>query len=196
MVGAVVIEDPLAPFRRRRKGERLCDKPPYFDLAFNKHTYYFAAMDNNHIAFVINDVARLYRRRFDERTRSFGITGPQMRALVAIMRFPGINQGALADRLDVEPITTCRMVDRLEQASLVERRRDPQDRRAWQLFLTEAAEPIAQKLQAIGQGVLNESLQGIDPAARDAAIAMLGQIRDNLNNVYPDGDVEGAASNG
>lgn len=153
-------------------------------------------MDNNHIAFVINDVARLYRRRFDERTRSFGITGPQMRALVAIMRFPGINQGALADRLDVEPITTCRMVDRLEQASLVERRRDPQDRRAWQLFLTEAAEPIAQKLQAIGQGVLNESLQGIDPAARDAAIAMLGQIRDNLNNVYPDGDVEGAASNG
>ena len=67
-------------------------------------------MDQQHLAFVINDVARLYRRRFDERTRSFGIAGPQMRALVQIMRFPGINQGALADRLDVEPITTCRMV--------------------------------------------------------------------------------------
>jgi len=137
-------------------------------------------MENTHIAFVISDVARLYRRRFDERTRSFGITGPQMRALVAIMRFPGINQGALADRLDVEPITTCRMVDRLEQAALVERRRDPQDRRAWQLYLTATAEPIAQELQAIGQTVLDDSLQGILPAERDGALAMLAKIRDNL----------------
>lgn len=138
-------------------------------------------MDHQHLAFVINDVARLYRRRFDERTRSFGITGPQMRALVQIMRFPGINQGALADRLDVEPITTCRMVDRLEQAELVERRRDPQDRRAWRLFLTQAAEPIAQQLQAIGQSVLNDSLENIDQTAHDAVMAALEQIRDNLN---------------
>ncbi len=160
-------------------------------------------MDNSHIAFVISDVARLYRRRFDERTRSFGITGPQMRALVAIMRFPGINQGALADRLDVEAITTCRMVDRLEQANLVERRRDPQDRRAWQLFLTETAEPIAQQLQAIGQTVLDDSLQGVEPAARDIAMTLLGQIRDNLMNVTPGNDgrdadtlSEGAARHG
>lgn len=153
-------------------------------------------MDNQHIAFVISDVARLYRRRFDERTRSFGITGPQMRAVVAIMRFPGINQGALADRLDVEPITTCRMVDRLEQAGLVERRRDPQDRRAWQLFLTEAAEPIGQQLQAIGQTMLNESLEGIDPTNRDAALATLARIRDNLNNVSPGNETQGAINHG
>jgi DNA-binding MarR family transcriptional regulator len=137
-------------------------------------------VENAHIAFVISDVARLYRRRFDERTRSFGITGPQMRALVAIMRVPGINQGALADRLDVEPITTCRMVDRLEQAELVERRRDPQDRRAWQLYLTKAAEPIARKLQTIGQTVLDDSLRGISPVEREAALAMLAKIRHNL----------------
>ena len=143
-------------------------------------------MDQQHLAFVINDVARLYRRRFDERTRSFGITGPQMRALVQIMRFPGINQGALADRLDVEPITTCRMVDRLEQADLVERRRDPQDRRAWQLFLTQSAEPIAEQLQAIGQDLLNESLEGIDTAAHDIVMASLGRIRDNLNRAAGD----------
>ncbi|MBU0555749.1 MAG: MarR family transcriptional regulator [Alphaproteobacteria bacterium] len=138
-------------------------------------------MDSHHIAFTINDVARLYRRRFDHRTRSLGITGPQMRALVQIMRFPGINQGALAERLDVEPITTCRMVDRLEQAELVERRRDPQDRRAWQLFLTNAAEPLAAELQGIGQSVLNESLAGIPEADREAALSVLWRIRDNLS---------------
>jgi len=151
-------------------------------------------MDHAHIAFVISDVARLYRRRFDERTRSFGITGPQMRALVQIMRFPGINQGALAERLDVEPITTCRMVDRLEQAGLVERRRDPQDRRAWQLFLTEAAEPITNDLQNIGQGLLNDSLQNVDPVTHDAVLAALGQIRDNLMRAT--GDNGKAASHG
>ncbi|HWJ71460.1 MAG TPA: MarR family transcriptional regulator [Sphingobium sp.] len=140
-------------------------------------------MENTHIAFVINDIARLYRRRFDERTRSFGITGPQMRALVAIMRVPGINQGMLAERLDVEPITTCRMVDRLEQAELVERRRDPQDRRAWQLYLTTAAEPIARKLQAIGQTVLDDSLRGIPTADRESALALLAQIRNNLTHI-------------
>jgi DNA-binding MarR family transcriptional regulator len=144
-------------------------------------------MDQNHLAFVISDVARLYRRRFDERTRSFGITGPQMRALVQIMRFPGINQGALADRLDVEPITTCRMVDRLEQGGLVERRRDPQDRRAWQLYLTQAAEPIAQELQAIGQSLLNESLAEVSDAAQATVLAALGQIRENLNRATLDG---------
>ena len=144
-------------------------------------------MDQNHVAFAISDIARLYRKRFDERTRSFGITGPQMRAVVAIMRFPGINQGALADRLDVEPITTCRMVDRLEQAGLVERRRDPQDRRAWQLYLTEAAEPIADELQSIGQGLLNDSLQGVDDAAHAVVLAALAQIRDNLMRATSDG---------
>ncbi len=159
-------------------------------------------MDNNHIAFTLKDVARLYRRRFDERTRSFGITGPQMRALVAIMRSPGINQGALADWLDVEAITTCRMVDRLEQAGLVERRRDPQDRRAWQLHLTEASEPIALKLQAIGQTVLNESLHVIAPAAYEAAMTVLGQIRDNLASGTPrdsagnDSEPQGAVHHG
>jgi len=155
-------------------------------------------MDNNHIAFVISDVARLYRRRFDERTRSFGITGPQMRALVAIMRFPGINQGTLAERLDVEPITTCRMVDRLEQARLVERRRDPQDRRAWQLFLTDAAEPITDELQIIGESVLGDSLDGVEPAARDPAAALLGRIRDNLMSVTQgnNGPKQGASRHG
>jgi DNA-binding MarR family transcriptional regulator len=153
-------------------------------------------MDQNHVAFAISDIARLYRKRFDERTRSFGITGPQMRAVVAIMRFPGINQGALADRLDVEPITTCRMVDRLEQAGLVERRRDPQDRRAWQLFLTTRAEPIADELQAIGQGLLNDSLLGVAPDAHAVVLTVLAQIRDNLMGATGDGSGNKAVSHG
>lgn len=137
-------------------------------------------MDNSHLGFLVNDVARLYRRRFDEVTRSLGITGPQMRALIGIGRAPGINQGALAEKLEVEPITTCRMVDRLEQAGLVERRRDPHDRRAWQLHLTPAADPIMQKVQALGEIVLGESIIGMDQSAVDSLRNGLDAIRANL----------------
>ncbi len=137
-------------------------------------------MDNSHLGFLVNDVARLYRRRFDEVTRSLGITGPQMRALIGIGRAPGINQGALAEKLEVEPITTCRMVDRLEQAGLVERRRDPHDRRAWQLHLTPAADPIMQKVQTLGEIVLGESILGMNEGSVDSIRSGLEAIRNNL----------------
>src|SRR3546814_16979476 len=88
------------------------------------------------------------RRRFDEMSRDTGITSPQWRVLVSVHCNPGINQGTLADMLVVEPITTCRMVDRLEQAGLVERRHDPNDRRAWRIFFPDAAMPLIEGIRA------------------------------------------------
>jgi hypothetical protein len=84
-----------------------------------------SALMSDSIGFLISDVSRLMRRRFDERARTIGVTRPQWRALTALSRHEGINQGQLADLLEVEPITLCRMVDRLEDAGHVERRRDP-----------------------------------------------------------------------
>ncbi|WP_443971247.1 MarR family winged helix-turn-helix transcriptional regulator [Sphingobium sp. CR28] len=153
-------------------------------------------MDPSHLGFLVNDVARLYRRRFDEVTRSLGITGPQMRALIGIGRAPGINQGTLAEKLEVEPITTCRMVDRLEQAGLVERRRDPHDRRAWQLHLTPAADPIMQKMQALGEIVLGESIMGMNEGSVDAVRSGLDTIRRNLMKALSPVQEQKAATHG
>ena len=72
--------------------------------------------------------SRLIRRAFDARARAIGVTRAQWQVLSALGRHPGINQGALADILDVDPITVCRMIDRLQDAALVERRADPADR--------------------------------------------------------------------
>ena len=138
-------------------------------------------MEHSNLGFLVNDVARLYRRRFDEATRSFGVTGPQMRAILAIMRTPGINQGTLAEQLDVEPITTCRMVDRLEQAGLVERRRDPADRRAWQLHLTATSEALRGKMKPLGEIVIDQSVDGMDEAMVAATMAGLLAIHANLS---------------
>ena len=133
------------------------------------------------IGFLISDVSRLMRRRFDERARAIGVTRPQWRALTALSRHEGINQGHLADLLEVEPITLCRMVDRLEDAGHVERRRDPSDRRAWKIFLTDRSRPLLAQLSAIADDLFVTALAGVAAADSTRLIATLDRIRDNLS---------------
>ncbi|MGV3770024.1 MAG: MarR family winged helix-turn-helix transcriptional regulator [Sphingobium phenoxybenzoativorans] len=135
---------------------------------------------SEHFGFYVSDIGRLMRKHFDAATRDIGVTGPQWRLLFTLHRQPGINQGQLADRLEVEPITTCRMVDRLEQAGLVERRRDPADRRAWQIFITDAALPLIEELREIAHLKLAEAVAGFTPEEVDTLTQMLARLRDNL----------------
>jgi len=132
------------------------------------------------IGFLISDVSRLMRRRFDERARAIGVTRAQWRTLTTLIRNEGINQGKLAELLEVEPITLCRMVDRLEEAGHVERRRDPHDRRAWQIYLTDSARPLIDQLRTIADAMFDSALAGIDPTRQAAFIATLNDIRANL----------------
>lgn len=134
------------------------------------------------IAFLISDVSRLMRRRFDERARLIGVTRTQWRVLRFLERGEGINQGGLADLLEVEPITLCRMIDRLTEAGLVERRRDPADRRAWRIFLTARARPLLDDLGRISEDLLATALGGISYDDHDVAVAALQRIQANLSD--------------
>jgi DNA-binding MarR family transcriptional regulator len=140
------------------------------------------------IAFMISDVSRLMRRRFDERARLIGVTRTQWRVLNFLQRDEGINQGGLADLLEVEPISLCRMIDRLEEGGLVERRRDPKDRRAWQIFLTDRARPLLRDLAKISEDLLGTALAGISERDHDAAVAVLDRIYANLSDTYEDSE--------
>lgn len=132
------------------------------------------------LGFLISDVSRLMRRRFDERARQLGATRAQWRTLTMLSRNEGINQGALAELLEVEPITLCRMIDRLEESGLVERRRDPSDRRAWQLFLTEKSTPMLADLRVTADELFDQVLVGMSDSARETLSASLNLIRANL----------------
>ena len=107
-------------------------------------------MDKN-VGYLLSDAGRLMRRAFDDRVRELGITSPQARLLLNLERGPGQNQVFYADLLEIEPITLCRMVDRMEEAGLVERRPDPDDRRARLLHLTDrsSAERITVRLMTL-----------------------------------------------
>ena len=138
---------------------------------------------NDDIAFLIGDVSRLMRRRFDERARLVGVTRQQWRVLLKLARHDGATQGTLADLLEVEPITLCRMVDRLAEAELVERRRDPADRRAWNIYLTPRARPILDKLRGVADSLFDEVKGDITTDELNAMSRTLTQLRANLLGV-------------
>ncbi len=137
-------------------------------------------MPQDSLAFLLGDASRLIRRRFDTRARALGVSRAQWQVLFALSRAEGINQTGLAERLEVETITLCRMVDRLAEAGMVERRADPTDRRAWRLYLTDTARPLLDRLKLLGDEVVAEAVVGIDPAQLEATIAALTAIRANL----------------
>ncbi len=137
-------------------------------------------MDEN-LGSILADVSRLMRRSFDVRARDIGVTRPQWQVLSVLRRHEGVNQGGLADLLEVEPITVCRMVDRLQDAELVERRPDPADRRSWRLFLTEKAHDLLGHLRPLADDLLELALDGVENVDRAALMATLDRIRQNLS---------------
>lgn len=132
------------------------------------------------IVILLADLSRLLRRSFDQRARSIGVTRAQWRVITMLARHEGINQGGLAELIEVEPITLCRMVDRLSEAGLVERRTDPADRRAWRLFLTDKARSLLDDLRLLATGLNEEVMDGISDGEQAQLRGLLTAMRANL----------------
>lgn len=140
---------------------------------------------NDNIGTMLAQVSRLLRRRFDESARGIGVTRPQWQVLTLLKRNEGINQGGLAEILEVEPITLARMIDRLQDAELVVRRADPSDRRAWRLHVTERGEELIEQLQPCAHETFAVALEGISEAEQQQLKSMLDRMRANLSRRQP-----------
>ena len=135
------------------------------------------------LAWEIGETAHALRRAFDRRAAELGVTRAQWRVMAHVGRCPGLRQVDLADRMDIEPITLCRIVDRLGEAALVERQRDPDDRRAWRLFNTPKAEPLLERLHALADEMSAEAFAGLSGKQIDGVREALAQVRANLLTV-------------
>ena len=136
-------------------------------------------MDSN-FAFEVAETALVLRRDFERRAVELGVTRAQWRVLARLSRQDGLRQVELADALDVEPITLCRMIDRLEEAGLVERRADEEDRRAWRIHLTPKALPLIETLRGIAEDFLAEALAGISETEQARVRDVLARVRSNV----------------
>lgn len=135
------------------------------------------------LGFLLADVSRLMRRRFDKRAMELGLTRAQWRVLARLRRREGMNQKELADFLEIENITLTRHIDRLEAKGWVERRRDPNDRRAWNLYLNPEVQPILDEMRKLSGITRNEALAGIPADQREHLIDMLLHIKGNMQEL-------------
>ena len=132
------------------------------------------------LAWEIGETSHAMRRFYDRRAAELGVTRAQWRVIAVLGHHPGMKQVELADRLDVEPISACRIIDRLEEAGLVERVRDPADRRAWRVSLTATAEPIRERLRSLAEEMSLEAFAGLNDEQLTAMRVALARVRDNI----------------
>jgi len=133
-------------------------------------------------AFMIMDVARLLKTYADQQARQFGISRAQWAVLIRIDRNEGLKQSELADMLDLQPITLTRLLDRLADNELIERRADPNDRRANRLYLKPAAKPLLERLSDLGADMMETVLDGLPQSAIERTLKELGLVKDNLRS--------------
>ncbi|MGA2565593.1 MAG: MarR family transcriptional regulator [Pseudolabrys sp.] len=142
------------------------------------------------------DVARMLKTYADQRARQFGISRAQWAVLIRIERTEGLKQSELAELLDLQPISLTRLLDRLADNGLIERRADPNDRRANRLYLKPAAKPLLGRLTELGADMMETVLEGLDAKSIDRMLSELGMLKDNLRraisaNAHPQEAVNG-----
>ena len=137
---------------------------------------------SNDLIFLLHDVARLMRTKFDQRARAWGMTRAQCVILMHLQKQPGLCQNEMAALCEVEPITVARLIDRLEASGLVERRADPSDRRVHRLHLQPEAEPILAEIGRYRQEVVSYFQEGIAKDDWETARSVLMNIKDKIVN--------------
>ena len=139
----------------------------------------------------IGDISRLMRRLFDARLRRLDLSYAQAKVLLNLAKTPGMRQASLSDRMEIQPITLGRLIDRMERAGWIERRADPSDRRAVNLFLRDKATPYLDQLRDLLEELQDQALAGLSEAQIAQMFGMLQGARDNLVRLtLPEADAE------
>ena len=139
------------------------------------------SVDQNFL-FTLGELYRLLRVYADKEASRFGITRAQWAVLAKVERNEGLKQSELAEQMEMQPITLTRLIDKLAEAGLIERRGDDTDRRVNRLYLKKAARPLLAKLAVLRGELTDTALQGISPAEAERLMTHLEAIKENVRN--------------
>ena len=148
------------------------------------------------LALTLTDTARLLKTYADQRARQFGVSRAQWAVLMRLDRAEGLKQSELAELLDLQPITLTRLLDRLAANGLIERKPDPTDRRANQLYLMPAARPLLNKLAELGTDIMDEVLESLDRKTIERMVRDLEVMKTNLRGLIGRNSETSQAANG
>ncbi len=139
------------------------------------------ANERDGLGFLLADSVRMIRKVAAAKFETEGMTLAQAKALLGVKRFEGIRQVDLAEYMEIQPITLARLLDQLAEAGLIERRKDPSDRRAFRLYLTPEAAPVVARFKATSSHWQREILSGLDDAEVETLFKALDHIRARLS---------------
>ena len=91
-----------------------------------------------------------------------------------------MSQVDLAEVLELQPISLVRLLDRLVEHGLLERRHDPRDRRANRLFLTASGRQLVDDLDSLRDSIASDVLQEIPDSAIETSLQTLRDIKDRI----------------
>jgi DNA-binding MarR family transcriptional regulator len=137
---------------------------------------------NESLGLLLHETARAVRKAFERRVAPQGLSSAQWRLMVVVVKHGGTTQARLADILEIEPISVSRLIDRMEAAGWVERRPDPQDRRAKIVVPTERAHAAHAEIRALADEVYAEALHGLGAEERRMLVDGLARVLANLND--------------
>lgn len=133
------------------------------------------------LGYLIHEVARLMKRRFEEEAKTHGITLPQWRVLGQIAMHEGITQVQIATATEIDPMTVSGVLDRLDKRGLIDRYADPTDSRAKLARLTAEGEALYATAKKVGLAMYESALEGVTEDEREAVISVLSRMRINLS---------------
>jgi MarR family transcriptional regulator, transcriptional regulator for hemolysin len=134
--------------------------------------------------------SRLLRNYIDHRAKTRGTTRAQWIVLFRLRQQEGLSQVDLADVLELQPISLVRLLDRLVEHGLLERRHDPKDRRANRLFLTASGRQLVDDLDSLRDSIASDVLRDLPDAAIKTSLKTLQDIKERIKTLAdPSGHV-------
>jgi len=131
-------------------------------------------------------LSRTYRREVDKMLAARGLSEARALAVLQIARLgDGVRQGVLAEQLGVEGPSLVRTLDQLCASGLVERRGDPNDKRARGLYLTGEGHAQAAVVETILDVYRHQLLAQIDDAALASVLTLFDQLEAALSATRP-----------
>jgi MarR family transcriptional regulator, transcriptional regulator for hemolysin len=131
------------------------------------------------------ETSRLLRNYVEHRAKSRGTTRAQWIVLFRLREQEGLSQVDLADVLELQPISLVRLLDRLVDQGLLERRSDPHDRRANQLFLTATGRRLVDDLDSLRDAIATDVLADVSPAAIRTSLEALVSVKERVKQAEP-----------
>ena len=132
------------------------------------------------ILFELGDVARAMRTFIDQCARGHGMTRAQWAVLARLERQEGMTQAEMAESLEIQPISLLRLIDRLRDHELVERRPHESDRRANRLYLTAKGRTTLERLAPLGHEISGDLLASFSDREASALLQQLLRIKVNI----------------